>query len=868
MSLNNKSDLIHLTMRKTLLKLTFVVLLSGISTFLLATNYYCSPKGTGAGTSYSSPCSLTNGLSLVTDGSPDTLFFLGGTYNVGSKISFNKAGTSTARLAYFAYPGESVIFDFRTQVYGERGFQVNANYLHFKGITIQYAGDNGMHIISSYNIIENCVFHANSDAGLQITGTTGGVGNYIKNCDSYDNFDYKTGGVTAADFGGNADGFADKLFDNTSDTNIYEGCRSWNNSDDGWDMYNRKGITVIKNCWCYGNGPATYDMTNHPRYKTDSASWFYQFPRTVTISGTTTTITVTLASYYNNGNGNGFKIGGNYRNNTVTVENCLSANNKVRGYDQNNNAGKMTLYNCTAYGNSPNYGFGDKSSSSSTVTPAESPVTNAYLTIKNCVSLNSTSSNTFTSSSYLTTSNNSWNTAGVTCTAADFISTDPTVMITSARQSDGSLPKIVFMQLATGSDLINAGTNVLLPFSGAAPDMGCFELGNLDQFPGAVTTPTNVSQTVVQGNAISSIVFTWSAGATGLSVTGLPAGIITTYDNTAKTLTLSGAPTEAGVFNYTVSTVGGTGTPATVSGKIISGSATAKKIAYVTTVPATAPDTPILNKLQANPDFLVTLVDATSTSTSLNGFDLVVLSPVPNSASAGLVAIETLDKPRLELKAFQFQSSRWNWGAAYNFGLSTATIKNKSHEIFKGLTFTGTNNDELQLFSSVSTNGITGITPWTGSPAVVQLGTVTGNELKANTLLTADCITEVPVGTTMNGTLVNSRFLMIGVSESSTANLTATATKLIENSCYYLLGMSIPTSVKGVKASDFQLLQKEQEIEVKTDISIKGLTLFSASGVKVATSGTNTISTASLPKGIYILMIQTNSGLISFKISK
>jgi hypothetical protein len=32
-----------------------------------------------------------------------------------------------------------------------------------------------------------------------------------------------------------------------------------------------------------------------------------------------------------------------------------------------------------------------------------------------------------------------------------------------------------FMRLAAGSDLINAGVNVGLPFNGAAPDLGAFE---------------------------------------------------------------------------------------------------------------------------------------------------------------------------------------------------------------------------------------------------------------------------------------------------------------------------------------------------------------------------------------------------------
>jgi hypothetical protein len=43
------------------------------------------------------------------------------------------------------------------------------------------------------------------------------------------------------------------------------------------------------------------------------------------------------------------------------------------------------------------------------------------------------------------------------------------------RKADGSLPDITFMHPAPGSALIDAGTNVGLPYSGQAPDIGAFE---------------------------------------------------------------------------------------------------------------------------------------------------------------------------------------------------------------------------------------------------------------------------------------------------------------------------------------------------------------------------------------------------------
>ena len=61
------------------------------------------------------------------------------------------------------------------------------------------------------------------------------------------------------------------------------------------------------------------------------------------------------------------------------------------------------------------------------------------------------------------------------------------------------------------------------------------------------------------------IVYTIANGGTGASVSGLPAGLTTTFNS--GTFTISGTPSAAGTFNYTVSTSGGCGT-ATALGTI------------------------------------------------------------------------------------------------------------------------------------------------------------------------------------------------------------------------------------------------------------------------------------------------------------
>jgi hypothetical protein len=80
--------------------------------------------------------------------------------------------------------------------------------------------------------------------------------------------------------------------------------------------------------------------------------------------------------------------------------------------------------------------------------------------------------------------NNTWNLTSVSVTSADFLSID-TAGIAGPRKLDGSLPDVRFLHLAAGSDLIDKGVNVSLPFAGIAPDLGAFESGaTATQSPG------------------------------------------------------------------------------------------------------------------------------------------------------------------------------------------------------------------------------------------------------------------------------------------------------------------------------------------------------------------------------------------------
>jgi hypothetical protein len=77
--------------------------------------------------------------------------------------------------------------------------------------------------------------------------------------------------------------------------------------------------------------------------------------------------------------------------------------------------------------------------------------------------------------------------------------------------------------------------------------------------------PTTISQTVCINTAINNITYN-VVGATGATVSGLPSGVTGVYNSGVFTIT--GTSTQSGTFNYTITTTGGSGIPATANGTI------------------------------------------------------------------------------------------------------------------------------------------------------------------------------------------------------------------------------------------------------------------------------------------------------------
>ncbi|HUJ72076.1 MAG TPA: right-handed parallel beta-helix repeat-containing protein [Verrucomicrobiae bacterium] len=401
----------------------------GVITLLQAgpetATYYVATNGsdTAAGTSINTPFrSLAKAASLAAPG--NLIYVRGGTYttNVTISISSNHNGSAASPIRVRAYPGEHPILNFSPQAFSSsnRGINLSASWWQFYGLEIENAGDNGMNVSGSSNIIEFCSFHNCSDTGLQLSHPASS--NLVLNCDGYHNCDGPTGGE-------NADGIDAKLAGLGPD-NVLSGCRAWENCDDGYDLFGAPFPVVITNCWSFRNGTNLAHVANF------------------------------------SGDGNGFKLGGTTSNKTRQVAaahivmNCMAFENPVNGFDQNENSAGLTVLQNTAWANPTN----DFDLDHGAVTAGVHIVLN-NLSLGGIIRVQTGSIQ----------SNNSWQV--ITSPAAnsnDVISIDSS-FATAPRRDDGSLPEIPFLRPVPNGRLVDKGANIGLPFSDAAPDLGAFE---------------------------------------------------------------------------------------------------------------------------------------------------------------------------------------------------------------------------------------------------------------------------------------------------------------------------------------------------------------------------------------------------------
>ncbi|NVO19613.1 MAG: T9SS type A sorting domain-containing protein [Bacteroidetes bacterium] len=435
-----------------------------ITTEASATKYYLAPSTAvpagndgNSGTIQSPWFTLNKVWTYLSAG--DTVYLRGGTYQYTVMQDLrNKSGVAGNLIKIWAFPGEVPILT-KGSTYSytgvPSGIYLNyVNYIHFKGIEItgftQPVGNTNLWrgIFADYVnfcIFENLNSHHNSH-GMGLAHDS--QGNLLLNCDFHNNYDPYS--VTPY---GDGDGLEISSLNGASITgapNLIKGCRSWSNADDGYDCWMSDGTINFDNCWSFWNG-----------YKED---------------GITT-----------GGDGNGFKFGETAASSLIkrTLNNCLSFENRVRGFNQNLALCVIAIYNSVSYNNKTGRGFDFFTGTTANI-------------MRNNISLNDANIPIFTAQSIV--DHNSFLLSGspntaYTVNSSDFASTS-SIGMDGMRQADGSLPVLNFMHLVSNSDLIDAGTNVGLPYNGTAPDLGAFEYSS---------TSGSTNQAPVMGNQLFQI---------------------------------------------------------------------------------------------------------------------------------------------------------------------------------------------------------------------------------------------------------------------------------------------------------------------------------------------------------------------------
>ncbi|MFD7996305.1 right-handed parallel beta-helix repeat-containing protein [Streptomyces mexicanus] len=276
-----------------------------------ASTLYVAPNGTdGAAGTQSAPTTLTSAISRIAPGG--TIYLRGGTYALAKTVTVPQGqdGTASTRTTLSAYPGEKPVLDFSAQSESSanRGIQLNASYWHLYGLTVQHAGDNGIFVGGSHNVVERTVTAYNRDTGLQLGRISSSTpssqwpsDNLVVSSESHDNADSD---------GEDADGFAAKLTTGTG--NVFRHDVSHHNIDDGWDLYTKTdtgpiGPVTIEYSLSYGNGTLSDGTQNA------------------------------------SGDRNGYKLGGDDIPVNHVVRHDIAYRNGHHGFTYNSNPGSMTV---------------------------------------------------------------------------------------------------------------------------------------------------------------------------------------------------------------------------------------------------------------------------------------------------------------------------------------------------------------------------------------------------------------------------------------------------------------------------------------------------------------------------------------------
>ncbi len=279
-----------------------------------------SPSGTAEGTgSEENPLDVYTAVAYAQPG--QTILLKNGTYNLNEKLTLERGhnGTADKPIRMIGESVDNIVADNDNGLTDAEGvkfnlagldmttgtaIEVGGDYWHLYGIEIYNTPHDvkTMQVSGNHNTVEMVLIHDVGNSGLQISGSSKETiehwpsYNTILNCEVYNCCDAKMN---------DADGFAAKLTSGVG--NVFKGCISHHNIDDGWDLYAKSttgiiGAVVIEDCVTYANGFLT-----------------------------------TYAEDGYTGEGNGFKLGGESMPVDHQLINSITFENGAKGVTSNSN---------------------------------------------------------------------------------------------------------------------------------------------------------------------------------------------------------------------------------------------------------------------------------------------------------------------------------------------------------------------------------------------------------------------------------------------------------------------------------------------------------------------------------------------------
>jgi len=446
------------------------------------------------------------------------------------------------------------------------------------------------------------------------------------------------------------------------------------------------------------------------------------------------------------------------------------------------------------------------------------------------------------------------------------------------------------------------------------------------QQPGTLTlTSGSTTQSTYVGTAISSIVYTYGGGATGVTVTGLPTGVQTIIDSTAKTVTISGTPTATNTGSYSVVTVGGA-TNATLTGTITVNAPTTLTTPSSITASATNSSISLSWGAVSNASkYVVNLCSSGSTVADNILFNETFANQTSTSGSISSGTTFSYDKTwtRATGTVYLTEANAITLNGSCRITSSNIDLRDSNTVIqfdakyMSGYTPVATNVSAVCINDASATNaGLRftvasdlsinlGISGGTGTPTILGATTLTSSyqtfKVKLNGYYVSTALSgtdHISIRTQSSGfipvTIKNIKIYIPSATSTTTtcqsdtvSGTSYTFTGLTNNTAYtyqiqalssvaaytsgsYSTAASITTSgtatdVKNEAASSLKITQTADAITV-SGAGVANLNIYNITGAKVASDkGAQSISIGSLTKGVYVIQVTDKNGSVTSK---